>query len=221
MQYRLTVLTHGRDVTLSRALESFREHVRPHPAEKVLVCDGPMRCESDVMRYFDEVSAGKCQEGFCAATQRAWWAGMMGAPEFVFHLEHDFEFTRDVDLGLIADQLAADPGLFQMSLMRDAVSDEEREAGGLAELLVQKNPRALDNWYAGTPRQFLIHNQYFTTNPSLMRRSVMEENLFTEDAPFCEGKFGIRLRDAGWYFGIWGDGSPWVRHIGKRSGKGY
>lgn len=194
MKYRLICLTHGENhEVLARTLASFADRVQPEPTDRVLIRDEP---------------AG----GFCVASGRAWDAAITEGVNYVFWLEHDFIFQRHVDLRTLAEKLEADTQLAQMSLMRTASSVDEMNAGGLYELRKGEYEER-GGW--------LEHRSYFTTTPSLMRRQFMVENRWPTYPSGCEGRFGIDLLARGYTFGVWGDGQPWVEHIGQRTGFGY
>lgn len=217
LNYLLVLLTHGRHGpadTLERTLASFLERVTPRPVRVYLHQDGP-----GSPHFYGEggfpwpitFAVSEPQVGFCAATAKAWKFAAESPCEHVFWLEHDFEFVRDVDLRDLVAVLDADPMLAQMALCRDAANEAERAAGGL----VESRPGEFE------PRgTYLEHRCWWTTNPSLIRRDFMVENEWPEGAE-CEGRFGIELRERGYRFGLWGDGSVGVEHVGVRTGKGY
>jgi len=260
MRYRLVVLTHGHHgPVLARTLDAFARMVQPRPASTVIVYDGDWRGMSrtleetapvmtEIAASWSYVNTRTGGFGFCGATRLAWDHAVRPSHDpldvdhdYVFWLEHDFEIIRPVDLGPLARQLDHDPSLAQMALMRDAVNEVERAAGGLFEsrpgqyelrwsqdpedqvgtiwtdpLAPDGAPKALyrtDVWHA--------HRSYFTTNPSLMRRSFMEREPWPDYESECEGRFGIDLARKGYRYGVWGDGSPWCRHIGIRDGHSY
>lgn len=245
--YRLVCLTHaaGGD-TLPDALAAFEEHARPAPVEVVVVVDGPefgYVTEALTGRFQNgsvQVHADHEQRGFCEATRRAWILGgeeRWPNPPFVFYLEHDFLLTRTVYLGELAIVLNADPQLAQLALMRDAVNEQEIGAGGLFESRPGQYTRRSMNLRTGYVRKrpvpsgiclsindlgWLEHRAYLTTNPSLMRRSFMQEHPWpAEYVDQCEGRFGIDLVAQGFSFGVWGTGEPWCTHAGVRKGFGY
>lgn len=235
MDYRLVVLTHGDNATLARTLMSFLRHARPKPAHMVLVHDG---MDLDFVRvgnapaaitdHLDVVTTSG-PLGFCGATARAWEHAVAPGSEYVFWLEHDFVFTRNVDLAVIAEVLDANPALAQMALLRQPVNSDEIAAGGyLKQRPNYYTPRTTavpmfdleDAWEEEMP--WWEHRSYWTTNPSLFRREPLEARTWPLAAQ-CEGLFGAQLLadrpDTS--FGVWGDGQPWIEHIGKRDGFGY
>ena len=122
MNYRLSVLTHGRGELLQRALDAFRAHVTPEPVEVAIHLDA------------------EPQLGFCGATAKLWADSAASGVDYVFHLEHDFEVIRYVDLTEVAAALDSDTTLSQVSLMRDAANWQERNAGGLLRSSSRRHP---------------------------------------------------------------------------------
>jgi hypothetical protein len=108
--------------------------------------------------------------------------------------------------------------------MRNAVNEDEKKAGGLFEHRRDDYmQRVLRRGRQGQMRNvpWLSHLSYFTTNPSLMRTEFMRERAWPEYEVECEGRFGIDLRQAGFYFAAMGEGEPWCEHVGQRTGFGY
>lgn len=195
MKYTLAILTHGQAATLTDAIESFGDMVSPQPADRVIHCDPG--------------------DGFCVATRTLWNRCVVVGNEFTFWLEHDFVFTRDVDLLEMAAVLREEPRLTQIAFMRNAVSAPEKRAGGLFE-----SRRGAELWEK-SEWGYMQTDYVLTTNPSLMLSQFMAANPWPDYEANCEGLFGIDLRERGFVGGVWGDGSPWVEHIGVRDGHGY
>lgn len=239
LRYRVAVLTHGdEEECLRETLDSFEEFVTPKPLDWIIAQDGPgyWTIPEHFEGYAGQPWAG--QVGFCEATRRLWEMasksrelnyGERGQgffipdpPEFIFWLEHDFVFTRPLDLVPLAMQLNVDHTLAQMALMRGAVNEQEIEAGGLFESRPGEYEQEWTNFATTSAAYpFLRHRSYFTTNPSLMRTEFMREEEWPSHGPACEGLMGLRLVDSGYSFGAWGGGEPWVEHIGTRTGRGY
>jgi hypothetical protein len=217
MRYRLVVLTQPHSPTLAATLESFREHVTPAPTDEVLVEDGQPATDAALWMGM-RVCTGKPQ-GFCGATAVAWEAARSNRGEtvdYVFHLEEDFTFTRSVNLDAIAHVLSLDWRIAQMALMRQPVNPTEVAAGGL----VESRPHTFTPRWDEQGNQWLEHNAYWTTNPSLIPVSI-PRSFEWPLVPECEGRFTQLLRDGGYRFGVWGTGETWVRHTGERRGFGY
>ena len=218
MRYLLTVLTHGPDFSyLERTLEAFAEHVTPPPTDAVLVVDGPYSPPVEALPGARRLVLGPEQVGFCVATRACWTEGAASDADYVFHLEHDFLITRPVDLHDLAVVLDANPTLAQMALIRDAVNEAEKAAGGLFE----SRPGQWELRETGGV-EWLEEREFFTTNPSLMRRDFMAQNPWPDGGePYCEGRFGVGLRERGYSFGFLGRGEVWVNHVGTRSRTGH
>jgi hypothetical protein len=172
--------------------------------------------------------------GFAGAIQ-AGWAHVRGMPKgvtHVFHLEGDFTFNQHIDLDVMAEALDADHTLTQLALMRQPWNSDEARAGGIIQLHPEDFKERVvwregnDDEFSYTPDKFyhyVAHSRFFTTNPSLYRRGLLEVGW--PDAPESEGKFSIELRNRGYHFGFWQDelfAPPSVEHIGQmRTGSGY
>lgn len=135
--------------------------------------------------------------------------------DFVFNLEDDFLFNREIPLEAMAKVLDENPHILQMALRRQAWNNEERAAGGVIERWPDQFNQE-DGW--------ISHRMFFTTNPSLYRKSLLERQWPTnKDA---EGHFAISLfkenpKNVSGYWGVKSDG-PWCEHIGiKQAGGTY
>jgi hypothetical protein len=216
MEYTLALLTHGDAPLLDVCLDSFSALLNPAPEELVCVIDGLGRLPPTEPFGAWFIKQSQKQEGFCSATRRLWSLAADSSSPFVFYLENDFVLLRSLDLEGAIAVLDANPMLSQMQFMREPVNREERQAGGVIPKHVQRGDEfaVRDGWIEN--RAYVI-----TTNPSLMRCDFMVENPWPEYDSECEGRFGIDLASKGFSAGIWGDGTPLVRHVGRRRGRGY
>lgn len=244
LNYRLVVLTHGSSDTLDETLKSFYEMVTPAPTSIAEHADGEGAIKRDLftdtipradLRFSRAVPA----VGFCRSVQRAWQMAIEvheRRTDYVFWLEHDFRLVRPLDLHQLAAVLDDNMMIAQMSLMRDAVNEQEKAAGGVFEAhagdykqkwhlpapvgdtfkesLIDTTPDSMLPW--------LEHRICLTTNPSLMRTDFMRRNPWPDYPRECEGHFSEDLRQRGYKFGTWGAGEVWVEHTGSlRTGFGY
>lgn len=168
------------------------------------------------------------RSGFAGAIRSAWAAieSLDEAIEHVVHLEGDFTFNRPVPLGDMLDVLDAHPHLAQVALRRQPWNEAERQAGGIVEL----HPHEYADRVDGLDRHWLEHRLFFTTNPSVYRRSLLDAEW--PDGERSEARFTEQLLMDGTpevpgpevRFAYWGrrtDG-PWVTHIGEhRAGHTY
>lgn len=212
MKYRLVCITHGDGAPLVATLASFYKHVSPAPTETALVWDGCTLDDDEIdatLDAWDEFVYSIPPVGFCHTCEKAWQEAAAPGIDWVFWLEHDFEFLRDVDLTQLAKCLRANADLAQVSLLREPVG---HEGDSLVEYDWKERRRKDVRW--------LEQSRYWTTNPSLFPAHLARGTSWPID-PQCEGRFTIKLRADGHVFGVFGDGSPWIRHTGERTGFGY
>lgn len=218
------VMTDGRRECIGRALDSAVEHLQGNLTKWVIHDDsGDTDYRSwlnDQWGDFAELIGAPTRQGFGGAYASAWrYATANVAEPFIFSTEDDFTYNRAVDLDALACVLDANQELVQLALRRQPWNEQERAAGGV----IEQFPDSFTEQVHGAHR-WLEHRRWFTTNPSLFRRSLCAEG-WPEGAE-SEGRFGIGLleRHPTWRFGYWGgrDSGEWVQHIGhERVGVGY
>lgn len=202
------VLTTGTRSTLEATIESFDSQVTGPVGRRLIVVDGATRPRFDGWDVVN-VRAGGFGAAVAAGTRLAVGSGQ----PWVFWCEDDFTFNRPVDLRELQAEMDAYPDLAQLSLMRQAWYPHELAAGGV----VEAKPAAF------TARgRHLRQRDYWTTNPHLTRRLFLAANEWPQgrwsEATFAQQVF----EDAEVAAGVWGDGTPWVTHIGvEKAGTGY
>lgn len=223
----LLVITDGRRDCIERTIPSALEHLQGPITTRLIYDDS-----GDVDHWwwlanrfaddgFEMVSPPGDRRGFGGAIRHVWSAiTEQGTDPFVFHLEDDFTFDRHVPLLAMASVLEQRPHLAQLALRRQPWNPNEVAAGGI----VEQHPDDYLEHEDGLGRRWLEHGRFFTTNPSLYRRSLCEVGW--PDGPHSEGHFGLGLlaADPATRFGYWGARTdpPWVTHIGhQRVGTGY
>jgi hypothetical protein len=240
VRYALALLTHGEAPFLEATLESFYAAVDVPPVARVCVLDGQWaKAPSMILGAWDAISY-RDPKGFCGATSELWRHCAAQDVDWVFWIENDFLFHRSFQLEAMAATLLENPHVLQMALCRNACNDEERAAGGLLAsrrgwfhdretwIPNERNPIPVPNAEgaiepgSAMAYPWFEHGAYWTTNPSLFHVSVPRTYEWPTEE-FCEGKFGIRLRERNpdIRFGLWGDGAEWVEHVGQRTGYGY
>lgn len=238
----LLVMTDGRRACLAETFKSFAENTDQSLVGQVFVHDDSndpdYRAElvdwsismSGMYVFGPKPGSGKL--GFGGAIRSAWDVIRTHTDaRYIFHLEDDFTFNRPVPLADMVQVLATQPDLVQLALRRQPWNDDERRAGGVVEL----DPEGFSEHSAWFPWShdgyeeervvvWLEHRKFWTTNPSLYRRSLILANDWPE-GPQSEGVFSAKLReDPHAVFGYWGSRSSgeWVHHIGdERVGTGY
>lgn len=221
----LLVMTDGRRECLAATMASHMAELRPW-AQISEVWIHEDSGDADYRRWLAEVyptariigpEVGAGRSGFGGAIRRAWSTlRQHSAARFVYHLEDDFTLTRPLDLLDMAMTLEENPHLVQLALRRQPWSAAEVAAGGI----VEQHPTDYVDCVG-----WLEHRRFFTTNPSLYRRSLLVEHEWPDGAE-SEGRFGIALleRHPDWRFAYWGrrGDPPWCHHIGaQRVGTGY
>lgn len=219
----LIVLTDGRD-HIFRAIPSAMMFLEGPIARRVIFDDSADPANHERLRriFADwEVIASPSRSGFGGAINNAWaWLRDNSDSPFVFHLEDDFTFQRAVPLIHLADVLNKTPDLIQLALRRQPWNHDEIAAGGI----VEQHPGDYHEVRDHAGRHWLEHRRFFTTNPSLYRRSLTGRGW-----PQCansEGHFSIELFEEfpNARCGFWGarESGEWVHHIGTtRHGTGY
>jgi hypothetical protein len=217
------VVTDGRHDYLQQAVASFEEKVSGPIVERWMHDDtGDRKYRSRLAEEFPDWTQfnGGERQGFAGAIRTSWdMLKRESIAEYIFHLEADFTFNRPVDLTRLTEVLAKRPALAQMAFRRQPWNAEEAAAGGI----VEQHPEDFSTCMDAVDNVWLEHTRFFTTNPCIYRSSLTE--MFDWPAgPNSEGRFGIKLREAGFNFGYWGprEDPPWVEHIGHdRAGVGY
>lgn len=204
MNYTLLLITDGREDYLSRTLISAMSNL-PRPERVVTVDD-----REHIL-------------GFAGAIQEGWDRILETDAEFIFHLEGDFTFNREVPLDDMM-LLAADEHIAQVALKRQPWNPLEEQAGGI----IEQDPDSYEEgvcWsrLCSEDRTYTAHRKFFTTNPSIYRRDIAERGWPQEAG--SEGKFSIKLfEDPAVVSTFWGGkfDPPAVHHIGnERRGRGY
>lgn len=225
----LLVVTDGRDDYLAQAVQSAAANLIGPITERWMYDDtgddqyrAALRCTYPQFRHLE---AGP-RQGFGGAIRAAWSAlAAKSDARFVLHLEQDFTFNTLIDLGAMSQVLDAHPYLVQLALRRQPWNDAERDAGGIVEQHPDAYTDRMDRFGA-----WLEHRLFFTTNPSLYRRTLCETSW--PEGGNSEGHYSHQLLRDGTpevqgehvRFGFWGtrESGEWVTHVGhQRAGVGY
>ncbi len=169
-------------------------------------------------REYEIYSTGR-RSGFGGAIISAWQRLQDDNNDWVFHLEDDFVLKNLVPLSEMITIMDRYPHIVQMALRRQPWNEAEKAAGGIVEM----DPDSYEEKTNGI-HTWLEHRKFFTTNPSLYRKSLTVEHPWPVGLN-SEGKFGIELfSDADKRSAYWGhkDEEPRCWHIGEfRNGAGY
>lgn len=159
------------------------------------------------------------KRGFDGAI-RAGWEAIPDDVDYVFHLEDDFLFNKNLPLASMIWVLEQRPEVVQVALMRQPWNEEEVAAGGVPQRWGFENFEQHHGNVVGSFPDWYEHTLYFTTNPCVYRRNLTERGW--PKGEHSEGRFGLELRaehpEARFaFFGHITD-KPWVEHIGGANG---
>lgn len=162
--------------------------------------------------------------GFGGAIRNAWATlRSCSTASHVFHLEDDFVLSAPVHLGELHDVLEAAPHVVQCALLRQPWNAAEVAAGGIIGQHPDDYVQCSGVVAEDRRPEWVEHRRFFTTNPSLYRRELLDVGWPT--GPESEGVFSARVftdpaaRSA--FLGKITD-RPRVEHIGHhRVGSGY
>lgn len=222
----LLVMTDGRVDCISQTIASAEANLSGPITRRIIHDDsGNADYQEWLTKQFPtyDLIGSHVRRGFGGAIRSAWEylvENEDSQPErYVFHLEDDFAFDRPVDLSDLIDVLDANNHLVQLALRRQPWNDEERAAGGI----VESHPGDYTQCFGPGGAAWLEHRRFYTTNPSLYRRSLCRQGWPEREQ--SEGHFTQHLLgDSRLRFGFWGarDSGEWVTHIGsERAGVGY
>lgn len=231
------VVTNGRWEYLREAMESYTfgfdfdfDRVKLSWEGPVLVYDGNDDIPADILRWFPRVEHPR-GTGFDAAVRAVFSAVKSSSDDVthVLHLEDDFLLNEQVSVADMVDTLELMPELAQVALQRQPVNEGEFLAGGVIaqwpELWEQVGLSIEPPWPGVRERrQWNVSTQelFFTTNPSVYRRSLAEEPW--PHGAGSEARFTGHLLELGFRFAYLGGKKdpPLVHHIGvSRTGSVY
>lgn len=202
---------------LRESLASFNEHVSGPFVQKVVFADWDNRFHPELNEIAREagfyVVGLNVNAGYTPAMQACWsYLGRRAVGQYIFSIEDDFIYTRDVDLNDLIALLDREPDILQVALLRGPYYQSEKDAGGVLQTL-QRWQEKRDGYIA--------QRDHFTANPSLFRKSLVRQGW--PSGRSSERVFGDRvLRNPKAAFAYWGEGDPWIEHIGAvRAGAAY
>lgn len=187
----ITVIIISTGRTLQLCLNSF--------ADKVM-------CSSEVkLQVTEDTKPGK-RLGFAGAIIEAW---KDIDTEYIFHLEEDFIFNERINLDILVKILENDKELAQIALKRQAWGEEKLG-------FMEDHPAKYTE--VQTPYGLITeHREFFTTNPSLYRRSLTFlgwDNVKHSERSFSDKVFRNGFKCA-YLGGIYS--KPKVTHIAERT----
>lgn len=226
MKIALMMVTDGRKDFFDRTYAAMDAMIGARAFDfRIVVDDGQSR---DYSEWLDHIGMWDLhalprpegKRGFGGAIQAGWdILKAMPDVDYVFHLEDDFMLSKYFSLRWMAGILDRNPDLAQLALKRQPVNAEEAKVGGFVYQFPDEYHQHLDE---ETGQSWYSQNLFFTTNPSLYRRSLLDVGWPSGEG--SERRMTERLQALGMHFGFLGTkfDEPWVHHIGKfRTGVGY
>lgn len=166
---------------------------------------------------YDVVQSNKT--GFTSAMITAWNKVRKDKNEWVFHLEEDFTFLKDVYVDDMITVMENNKHLAQIVLQRQGIGGREIRKGGIMLSHPERYTEKTDgkNFWSE-------HRVNFSCNPSLYRKSLIIDHPwpYVKDSERYFSK--MLLKDLNLRFAYWGkvNDPPMVFHIGEiRNGFGY
>lgn len=221
----LVVVTDGRWDCIKKSIPSALANLEG-PITRRIIHDDSGRTEyrnrlERAFPTFELIHPGQTRQGFGGAIRQTWnWMNQFATEDFVFWLEDDFLFNQPIKLENMMTVLNEHPYLAQLVLKRQSWSSAEWSAGGVVEQRhweYEQKQDAHENIWSE-------HNLYWSTNPSLFRRSMCSE--IWPAGIESEGHFTALQKTL--YpdikFAFWGKkfDPPIMHHIGdQRVGTGY
>ena len=207
----LLVITDGRADYIEQTIPSAAAMLKGPITQRVMFDDsGDPAYRQWLREKFPEFTLWYEPErlGCGGAVQMAWKHLRAVDTDYVFHLEDDFLFNEIVPLDEMIEVLETHPYIYQMALRRQPWWQFEIDAGDVI------------NWHAEDyiqKEKWIEHRRYFTQNPSLYRKSLIDLGWLNEAE--SENKFTQKItgNDSKAQFGLWGqrEDKPRVHHIGN------
>jgi hypothetical protein len=188
----LLITTNGRKQYIVPTIDSWKNFIEKHVDKKIITDDSGnpeyRQWLRDTFPDFEVVALGEQNMGF-SHLLKTWTTSLEFKSEYILLLEDDFLLLEDIDLEYILNTLDKNPNLLQMTLKRQAWSNEEVAAGGMIERIYKEDKFIQhDGWF--TQREF------FTTNPSFININRLREHakqIYQPDELISEAEFGSRI----------------------------
>ncbi len=198
----LAVLGNGRKELLAQTVESLNKNVDYPFIKKIMIDDTVDMAYSNYLHdtYGHEwhIISHITKRGLSGSIQSLWSAARSLGAGYIFHVEEDFLFLQPVPMTEMLEMLNRDvfTGIAQVALKRQPCNVDEIEAGGFMQLAPDSYLEIDMNGYDPDTKEkiirysFVAHRNFFTLNPSLYPRWVMD--LGWEDG-WGEKEFAERL----------------------------
>lgn len=218
----LLVIDDGRKELLSQTITSAEKHLNYTFKTKIIVNDSgdyPNYHNYLVKEYESRgwyVVSHVNRHGLAAAIKLGWSEiNKQNTSElfainyngYIFHLEDDFVFNIDINIGHMIEILDNNPHLEQLLLKRDSVNPHEAECGGWMQSV---------DWNLEQRKGYVEQDRLFSLNPCLYRRELTSIG-WPDNGGETEFTNKIHQYRPNAKFGILGtiNDPPLVTHIGS------
>lgn len=222
MKVLLGIIDNKRPEYLSKTIESIEQKLNFDFISKVLIDDSGDKMYSNYLldMYGNNYSicSHSTNKGLSGSIRSLWDIARSIDVDFVFHVEGDFLFNIDIDINNLSRIFEVESNLAQVALKRQPVNHEEASVGGLMEM----NPSTyVDKYIESLDFNWVEHRNYFTLNPSLYPRWVIDLGweVGWGEKEFSDRLFSNQLNRCG-FFGKKED-PPIVTHIGTSRGSNW
>lgn len=240
----LGVIGNGRRELLEQTVASAASRLKGEFFEKVMINDAPSPEYNKYLidKYGDEFTVINHDQnmGLSGSVQSLWMLAQMKQADYIFHLEEDFTFNKNIYVDDLIQILSNDIHIAQIALKRQPCNPAEIEVGGFMEQnpssyikhtiwripVYRLNPNR-SKWICGRVAKiineidYLNHRNFFTLNPCLYPISTTRIGW---EKGWGEKEFGERLFSNELikcsYLGKIED-APLVEHIGNYRGENW
>jgi len=169
----LGVIGNGRSELLDGTIQTLLSNVNCDFYKKIMINDTGNQDYHNYLteNYGDifEIISHSSNQGLSGSIMSLWDRSSDYGFDYIFHVEEDFLFNFQIDIFELVSVLNADPNLAQIALKRQPVNDFESSIGGF----MNADPSSYQKHCLGNLK-WLSHRNFFTLNPSLYPRWVVE-----------------------------------------------
>lgn len=189
----LIITTNGRKEYILPTTNSWKNFIDLNINRKIIIDDSGNQEYRDWLKdkfpEFEIMPLGPVNMGF-SFLMKTWLVDLELNSKYLLLLEDDFLLLETLDIDKILNILDNNQSIIQLTLKRQAWSQEEVAAGGMIERLFNGcNFTQKDGWFE--------HREFFTTNPSFMDierlRNYSKPIYEKAGGLMTEGEFGSAL----------------------------
>jgi hypothetical protein len=188
----LLITSNGRKEYIVPTIESWKIFIDKYVKNKMIIDDSGnedyRNWLAETFPDFKVLSLGTSNMGF-SYLLKTWTTNLEFNSEYILLLEDDFFLLEDIDCDRMIQILENNNEMLELSLKRQAWSQEEIAAGGMIERIYTDSKFVQhDGWFK--------HKEFFTTNPSIININRLRKYaklVYDTDELISEAEFGSRL----------------------------